>query len=82
MSMQGQPTADPNQWRVISQEMTTGQDPSGKAARGRRVTYQLFSGQTGSVFVPDGSFNPDTVRAAIAADAQNVAAVANLTSGG
>ena len=82
MSMTGTPAADPSRWRVIQQTIETATDGTGRAVRGRRVTYQLQSGQSGQVFVPETSFGPDTVKAAIDADAQNVAAVANLTSGG
>lgn len=70
----------PARWKVVSQVPTTGQDSNGQFVRGRNVNYQLADGTTGSVFVPNASYTPDAVKAAIAADAATVAAIAGLTS--
>jgi hypothetical protein len=76
-----QPPGQPVQatGKVISVVDGTGQDAQGNWAQGRRVTYQLSSGHTGTVFVPLAAFSAESVRAAIAADAQKLADVANLT---
>ena len=68
-------------WRVINIAEATGPDPTGRYVTGRNVTYQMKSGYTGTVFVAAANFNRDSVAAAIAADAQNLDDVANLTSG-
>ena len=64
--------------RVVSVTDTRGQDPSGNWVPGRNVTYQLSTGNTGTVFVPLSTFGVESVSAAIAADAQKLAAVASL----
>ena len=82
MSMTPAP-ADGAVWRVTSPGTpTVGTDGNGKAVKGRNVAYQLAAGPVGQVFVPDSVTDPDQVRAMIAADAQRVAGIANLTSGG
>ena len=71
--------SDP-QWKVTAQQTATGQDSNGSFVRGRNITYQLADGTSGSVFVPNSNYTPDAVKAAIAADAEKVQAVAQLTS--
>jgi hypothetical protein len=76
------PPADPGQWRVTNPGVpTVGTDDTGKAVKGRNVAYQLVSGQTGQVFVPDSVASSDAVKALINADAARLAGIANLTSG-
>lgn len=65
--------------RVISITDMTSQDGTGAWVKGRSVTYQLTSGHTGTVFVPLSTFSVDAVRAAVQADAQKLADVANLS---
>lgn len=65
--------------KVISVTDARGQDPAGSWVPGRNVTYQLNSGHTGTVFVALSSFNPESVKAAILADAVKIAGVANIT---
>lgn len=67
-------------WKVTGQQTASGQDTNGSFVRGRNITYQLADGTTGSVFVPNSSYTPEAVKAAIAADADKVAAVSMLTS--
>lgn len=67
-------------WKVTQQQTASGQDANGNFVRGRNITYQLADGTTGSVFVANSNYTPDSVKAAIAADAEKVAAVAQLTS--
>ena len=64
--------------QVISVASTIGQDATGNWVPGKNVTYQLNSGHTGTVFVPDATFGAETAKAAILADAQKLAAVANI----
>ena len=71
--------SDP-QWKVTGQQAATGQDSNGSFVRGRNITYQLADGTSGSVFVPNSNYTAEAVKAAIAADAEKVAAVAKLTS--
>lgn len=64
--------------RVINVVDATGQDATGTFVKGRNVTYQLNTGATGSVFVPLATFSPDSVKAAVLADAQQLHAVSQL----
>lgn len=64
--------------RVVNVTDAKGQDPSGNWVPGRNVTYQLSTGHTGTVFVPLSTFGVESVSAAIAADAQKLAAVASI----
>ena len=74
MTPPAQPTG-----KVLTITDGQGQDQQGNWVKGRQVTYQLTTGQTGTVFIPGAQFNVDAVRAAITTDAQKVADVANLT---
>lgn len=66
-------------WTVTSQQETFEQSPAGQIVRGRRVYFQLASGPTGSVFVPDAQYTPDNVRAAVAQAAAVLAQVQGLS---
>lgn len=68
-------------WRVINVQDGQGQDATGRYVNGKTVTYQLASGHSGTVFVPNGQADPDTVRAMVQQEAANLAAIANLQSG-
>lgn len=71
------------QWKVIPPVMARTQiDATGQPVQGKVVTFQLSTGQTGTVFVPDAQFSTDGVKAAIQPVADNLDAVLNLTSGG
>lgn len=72
-------TSGPN-WRVTGAVQTTAQAANGQFARGWEVTYQLDTGHTGTVFLPTNQFNPDSVKAAVAADAAQLYQVVNLTN--
>jgi hypothetical protein len=72
------PAAQPS-GRVMSVMDGQGQNAQNQWVRGKQVTYQLTTGQTGTVFIPDSDFNVDGVRAALAAAAQKLADVSNLT---
>lgn len=65
-------------WTVTGQQETAGPDANGVYVPGVRVTFRLASGQVGQVFVPNDTFTPDGVRAAVQARADTLAAVAAL----
>lgn len=67
-------------WKVVSQQETVQASPQGGVTRGVTVTFTLANGTSGTVFVPDAMFNPNNVRAAIAAKAGLMAEVGNLTN--
>jgi len=68
-------------WKVVNVVAGTGQNSSGQWVQGNRVTYEIAgSGVSGTVFVPNGT-SPDAASALIDADAQNLHAIRNLTSG-
>lgn len=78
MTMQG--AAGMPGWHVTSQSEYTEIAADGTPVRGIKVYFATNAGRNGSVFVPPGQYNPDTVRAMIAAAAANVDAIGNLTS--
>lgn len=71
--------AAPIAWKVVSTQQATVVDPSGKPQVGQDVTYQLESGQGGTVFIQQSAFNPANVKAMVAASAANLAEVLGLT---
>lgn len=71
--------APPVTWKVTNQLETTDLTPTGQAARGVKVTFQLSTGEFGSVFVTQAQYTPDAVTAAIAQQAQVMIAVKGLT---
>lgn len=80
MTMQAQ--AGNGSWSVTSQAEYTQIQPDGTPVRGYKVYYRTGNGQTGSVFVPPESYNPESVRAMIQAAAANTDAIGALSSGG
>lgn len=60
MAMQNMPA-----WRVISQSETNRTDAAGHFVSGVLVYYTTANGVSGSVFIPDSQYNPDTVKARI-----------------
>lgn len=81
MSQQNVQAYDPTMgvaFKVVDVKETTGQDATGRFVPGKQVSYQLKSGLSGTIFVPDAAFNEDAVRAAIqkaAATLQNVSMI-------
>jgi hypothetical protein len=59
---------------------TTGFDQSGRAVPGQNVTYQLGSGVSGTVFVPQTVTDPAAIKALIDDDATRTHTIATLTS--
>lgn len=68
-------------WRVDNVAVATGQDSTGRFTTGKLVSFVLDSGVTGSVFIPDSQFNPDTVKQAIMVEASKLHQVSNLSYG-
>lgn len=79
MSMQEDPAPVP-QWRVTGQAMSQVRNASGQFVPGYVVTFQLPSGTTGSVEVPQQSYNAGNVKAAITEAAKHLTAVDSLTA--
>jgi hypothetical protein len=65
-------------WRVTSQQESTQPGANGTYTKGVIVSFALVTGEQGSVFVPQTQYNPDNVRAMIAAKAATLAAVSAL----
>lgn len=66
-------------WSVTYQTETMGVGPAGLPVAGVRVGFKTGTGQEGTIFVPDASYTPDAVRAAIAERVAAMAAVAGLS---
>lgn len=65
-------------WTIIGQAENYANDDQGAFVPGVTVTFQLASGQVGSVFVPNGKYTPEQVRAAVSARADAMRAVSGL----
>lgn len=71
----------PQSWKVVATIPQTGFDVSGKAGAGTLVTYQIIpQGSTGQVFIPAASVTPAGVKAIIQPLADNLGAIASLSS--
>jgi hypothetical protein len=68
-------------WKVIDTKTGSAPDATGRYVPGYQITYQLNTGQAGTVFVPKSSYTKDAATAAIMADAAQLAEVSNLSSG-
>lgn len=67
-------------WKVTGQVPNApGVDANGKATRGVEVSYLTDSGQSGTVFVPNASYNVDTVRQMIVAHSAVADGIAGLS---
>jgi hypothetical protein len=66
-------------WRIINTVPTMGIGPDGKPAKGQDVTYQLDTGDSGTIFVPDAQFNANQVGQLVTAHATNLVAVKGLS---
>ena len=77
-------TTDPThavpRWKVTGQTMAQVQNAQGVFVPGWIVTYQLSSGTSGSVRIPEDRYNPAAVRAAIDMASEHVAAIDGLSS--
>jgi hypothetical protein len=67
--------------KIVTVVDGSGQDATGRYTTGKNVTYQLSSGPSGTVFIPNNSFNEDFVKAAVTADAARLHAVSQITFG-
>jgi hypothetical protein len=67
-------------WQVVAQVPAQGQASTGQYGPGHLITAQLPSGSTFQVFVPNGDYTIDKVRAALAAKAATVANIDKLSS--
>lgn len=69
----------PLKWTITNTVPTMGIGPDGKPAKGQDVSYQLETGDSGVIFVPDSQFNPTQVGALVSAHATNLVAIKGLT---
>lgn len=68
-------------WKVTQVAPAQGQVPGQGYQPGWNVTYQLEGGPSGVVFIPKTAADQASVKAAIAADADLLDGISNLTSG-
>jgi hypothetical protein len=66
-------------WTIVGQQATTGQDAAGDYQKGVDVTFQLATGTTGTVFIPQIKYTPENVAVAVTKAARHLNAVDNLT---
>jgi len=62
-------------WRVTASQEQQAPGAAGTYTKGRLVIFQLDSGPSGSVFVPNDQLSIDNVRAAVDKAAQQLAAI-------
>lgn len=72
-------TSKPVTWYVLSQTEVVQPTTQGRLMSGVKVTFQLSTGETGSVFVPDSDYTLDNVQAAIQARVALLAGVGGLS---
>lgn len=73
------PNAPAGNWMVTSQTETTDLDDQGRAVLGWRVYFRTQRGESGSVFIPAGRYNPLNVKAQIAPLAAHLDEVATMS---
>lgn len=69
----------PTTWTVTGQVAKFAADPTGKPVNGVEISFTTTAGNSGTVFIPNTSFNVANAQAAIAARAAILDAVSNLT---
>lgn len=69
----------PQSWTITGTSETTGVNDQGMPTRGVSVSFKLDDGTAGTVFVPDASFTPAAVTAAVQARASALVGVKGLT---
>ena len=67
------PTDNAPHWRITASQEQQAPGAAGTYTKGRQVFFQLDSGPSGSVFVPNDQLSTDSVRAAVNAAAQQLA---------
>jgi hypothetical protein len=67
-------------WRVTASQEQQAPGAAGTYTKGRQVFFQLDSGPSGSVFIPNDQLSADSVRAAITAAAAQLADIHALSS--
>lgn len=71
--------AAPQNWTITGTSESTGLTDQGMPSAGVTVSFKLDDGTSGTVFVPNASFTPTAVQAAVAARAAALVAVKGLT---
>lgn len=65
-------------WQIISQQQRTGQNDAGQYVPGVNVTFRTDKGSVDTVFVPNASYNEDTVKMLITQQAITMDNIAQL----
>jgi hypothetical protein len=81
MSMDGSQLPPGVSWRVTSQQEGTQPGPAGTYTKGVTVYFNVSTGDSGSVFIPNNMYTSDNVIAAVNARAAQLAEISQLTSG-
>jgi hypothetical protein len=76
-----QPQTQQTSWQVTGQTEYTQVGATGPPVAGVKVYFTTGQGHSGSVFLPAASYNVANVRAAVAAQAEQMDAVGSLSSG-
>lgn len=71
--------SDAPHWRVTASQEQQAPGAAGTYTKGRQIFFQLDSGPSGSVFVPNDQLSAEAVRAAITAAAATLQAVHDLS---
>ncbi len=80
--MSSSPESPAASWSVTGQVEATEFSQQGQMQKGVRISFQTGQGHTGTVFVPQAQYNPDTVRQLVQAQANLMDQVGALSSSG
>lgn len=76
------PNGPSTAWHVTGQQESFQPGPAGQVTQGVKIMFTTAMGNQGSVWLPEAQYNPNNVRAAIAAKAQLLDQVGQLHSQG
>lgn len=79
MSISRPPSAQGTGWTVTAQQETSEVGPSGRVESGYRIAFTTAKGVQGTVFVARSQYNPDNVRAQLAAHAAELDQVQGMS---
>lgn len=66
-------------WTVISQQEKPGEISPGQFGRGWEIAFRTAQGHTGTVFVPQGQYTTESVRALIDEKVTRMESIAGLS---
>lgn len=67
-------------WSVTSQNPATRPDRTGRVVPGYDIYFTTSGGHSGSIFVPNAQFTPESVKPLLQLAANNLDAIGNLSS--